>query len=70
VLETMIQTAVASTGKEIGDLKREDKVAIVGNLESKGAFLIRYSVERVAELLGMTKYTIYNYLDEIKGARI
>lgn len=70
VLETMIQTAIASTGKEIGDLKREDKVAIVANLESKGAFLIRYSVERVAELLGMTKYTIYNYLDEIKGARI
>jgi predicted transcriptional regulator YheO len=23
-------------------------------------------VERVAELLGMTKYTIYNYLDEIR----
>lgn len=66
VLETMIQGAIAGTGKEIADLKREDKVAVVANLESRGAFLIRYSVERVAELLGMTKYTIYNYLDEIK----
>lgn len=62
VLETMIQTAIASTGKELSDLKREDKIAVVANLESKGAFLIRYSVDRVAEFLGMTKYTIYNYL--------
>jgi predicted transcriptional regulator YheO len=48
-------------------MTREDKVAIVAYLETKGAFLIRYSVERVAELLGMTKYTIYNYLDEIRN---
>lgn len=66
VLGTMIQNAVSSTGKKMADLTREDKVAVVAYLEAKGAFLIRYSVERVAELLGMTKYTIYNYLDEIR----
>lgn len=66
VLETLIQNAIASIGKKTTDLTREDKVAIVAYLEAKGAFLIRYSVERVAELLGMTKYTIYNYLDEIR----
>ena len=66
VLETLIQNAIASVGKNIPDLTREDKVAIVAYLEAKGAFLIRYSVERVADLLGMTKYTIYNYLDEIR----
>ncbi len=66
VLETLIQNAVSSTGKKMTDLTREDKVAVVAYLEAKGAFLIRYSVERVAELLGMTKYTIYNYLDEIR----
>lgn len=66
VLETLIQNAIASIAKKTTDLTREDKVAIVAYLEAKGAFLIRYSVERVAELLGMTKYTIYNYLDEIR----
>jgi predicted transcriptional regulator YheO len=66
VLETLIRNAIASTGKDIADLTREEKVRIVAYLEDKGAFLIRYSVERVAELLGMTKYTIYNYLDEIR----
>ncbi len=66
VLETLIQNAISSVGKSPGDMTREEKVAIVAYLEAKGAFLIRYSVERVAELLGMTKYTIYNYLDEIR----
>jgi predicted transcriptional regulator YheO len=66
VLENLIQNAISSIGKKTADMTREDKVAIVAYLEAKGAFLIRYSVERVAELLGMTKYTIYNYLDEIR----
>ncbi|MGB8010062.1 MAG: PAS domain-containing protein [Terriglobales bacterium] len=66
VLETLIQNAISSVGKTPGDMTREEKVAIVAYLEMKGAFLIRYSVEHVAELLGMTKYTIYNYLDEIR----
>lgn len=67
VLETLIQNAISSVGKSPGNMTREEKVAIVAYLEAKGAFLIRYSVERVAELLGMTKYTIYNYLDEIRN---
>ncbi len=67
VLETLIQNAISSVGKNTADMTREEKVAIVAYLETKGAFLIRYSVERVAELLGMTKYTIYNYLDEIRN---
>jgi predicted transcriptional regulator YheO len=66
VLETLIQNAISSVGKNTADMTREEKVAIVAYLETKGAFLIRYSVERIAELLGMTKYTIYNYLDEIR----
>jgi predicted transcriptional regulator YheO len=66
VLENLIQNAISSIDKKMADMTREDKVAIVAYLEAKGAFLIRYSVERVAELLGMTKYTIYNYLDEIR----
>jgi predicted transcriptional regulator YheO len=66
VLENMIQNAIASIGKSIADMTRDDKIAVVAYLEAKGAFLIRYSVEHVAELLGMTKYTVYNYLDEIR----
>lgn len=66
VLDRLIATAVDSSGKQVNDLTRDEKVSIVAQLEAKGAFLIRYSVDRVAERLSLSKYTIYNYLDEIK----
>lgn len=67
VLDGLVQSAIRAIGKEPSEFTREDKIAIISQLESKGAFLIRYSVDRVAELLGLSKYTIYNYLDEVKS---
>lgn len=64
VLNRLIDEAVQRTGKPVGTLKREDKIEIIRHLESKGAFLIRYSMDIVADLLEMSKYTIYNYLQE------
>jgi predicted transcriptional regulator YheO len=58
ILDRLIQDSIRSTGKEIKELTREDKVAVISYLENKGAFLIRYSVDRVAELLNISKYTI------------
>ncbi len=66
VLDRLITAALDSTGKQANDLTREEKVSIVAQLEARGAFLIRYSVDRVAERLSLSKYTIYNYLEEIK----
>ncbi|MFB3812660.1 MAG: transcriptional regulator [Terriglobales bacterium] len=67
VLNHLIRDAIRSTGKEIAGLTREDKIAVITYLEHKGAFLIRYSVDRIAELLSISKYTIYNYLEEVKA---
>ncbi len=67
VLELFIREAVGATGKEISALDREDKIAVVSHLEGKGAFLIRYSIDRVAQFLSISKFTIYNYLEEVKS---
>lgn len=67
ILDQLIRDAIRSTGKEVAELTREDKVAVITYLENKGAFLIRYSVDRVAELLSISKFTIYNYLEEVKS---
>jgi len=67
VLGRLMQSAIAATGKSPADLNREEKITVISLLEAKGAFLIRYSVDRVAELLSISKYTLYNYLEEIKG---
>jgi predicted transcriptional regulator YheO len=69
VLEMMCQDAFRSTGKQVSEFTREDKIAVISYLEIKGAFLIRYSVDHVAELLNISKFTIYNYLDELKATQ-
>jgi len=44
-------------------LSREDKQAAVQMLHERGAFELRRSVEMVAEAMGVSRFTIYNYLN-------
>lgn len=64
LLETLMKDAVESTGRTLETLDKEDKVAVVKYLDDKGAFLIKKSAEKVAEFLGVSRFTIYNYLNE------
>lgn len=64
LLEVMLQDAVTSTGKQLAVLNKEDKVAVVRYLDEKGAFLIKKAAERVADFLGISRFTVYNYLNE------
>ncbi len=38
-------------------------------MDEKGLFLMKGSVEKAAEKLGVGKVTIYSYLDEVRGKR-
>lgn len=66
LLEEMMNEAVLITGKAIKDLTKEEKVHIVQTLDQKGFFLIKKSAEKLADFLGLSRYSIYNYLNEIK----
>lgn len=66
LLEKMMKEAVLKTGKEIKDLTKEEKVSIVHSLDQKGFFLIKKSAEILADFLGLSRYSIYNYLNELK----
>lgn len=67
VLGELIQEAIRGRGKAVEEMNREDKISIIAYLDLRGAFLIRYSVDRAASLLNISKFTIYNYLEEIKS---
>lgn len=47
-------------------MQKEDKIQIVNELDRKGVFLVKGAVEQVAVALGVSRYTIYNYLEEIR----
>ncbi|MDR1550695.1 MAG: helix-turn-helix transcriptional regulator [Hungatella sp.] len=64
LLEIMMKEAVNMTGKSVGNLTKEEKVAIVHSLDGKGFFLIKKAAEKLADFLGLSRYSIYNYLNE------
>lgn len=64
LLEVLMKEAVESTGHTLETLDKDSKVAVVRYLDNKGAFLIKKSAERVAEFLGISRFTVYNYLNE------
>jgi HTH domain len=67
-----VQGLLADVAVELGgplrDLSRHDKQRAVLLLESRGAFEYRKSAEIVAEALGVTRFTVYNYLNRRSSA--
>ncbi|KAB7843680.1 transcriptional regulator [Streptomyces mobaraensis] len=50
-------------GMPLARLDRKTKQSIVRNLETRGAFTLRHGVEKVAAALGVSRFTVYNYLN-------
>ncbi|MFJ3982421.1 helix-turn-helix domain-containing protein [Streptomyces fungicidicus] len=55
-------------GGPLADLDRRTKQEIVRGLEARGAFAVRHGVETVASALGVSRFTVYNYLNREKGS--
>lgn len=55
-------------GRPLADLDRRAKQEIVRSLEARGAFAVRHGVETVASALGVSRFTVYNYLNREKGS--
>jgi hypothetical protein len=49
------------------ELARKDKQGVVRLLEERGAFSVRHGVETVAAALGVSRFTVYNYLNREKS---
>ena len=54
-------------GKPLADLDRKEKQEVVRVLEARGAFSVRHGVETVAGALGVSRFTVYNYLNREKA---
>ena len=66
VMEDMVRTELGMVQKPVAYMQKEDKLSIVGNLANRGIFDVKGSVEYVAECLGVTNFTVYNYLKELR----
>ncbi|GGN43874.1 helix-turn-helix domain-containing protein [Streptomyces kronopolitis] len=56
-------------GKPLAELDRKTKQSVVRILETRGAFSVRHGVETVATALGVSRFTVYNYLNRETASR-
>ena len=62
-LAQLIATVEAEMGQSLGAMSREDKQVAVARLNERGAFRYRKAVEDIADALGVSRFTVYNYLN-------
>ena len=62
-IDQLVEAAEASIGKATSEMSRREKQQVVRFLDERGVFLIRKAVESTADRLGVTRFTIYNYLE-------
>lgn len=63
-VDALMDRAVKTMGKLPSAMNKGERVQFVEVLEDHGVFLIKGSVELVAQAMGVSRYTIYNYLKE------
>ena len=64
-LADLFDKCLAALGKPVDALGKADRLKLVAMLEQKNAFSYRKSVPFVARRLGVSRYTVYKYLDEV-----
>ena len=67
-LARLIADVERELGAPLAGLPRAGKQQAVRLLEERGAFEMRRSAETVAEALGVTRFTVYNYLNRHSSA--
>lgn len=63
MLDDLIEQSVALVGKPVALMNKDDKVRAIQFLNQNGAFLVTKSGDKVAKYFGISKYTLYSYID-------
>jgi predicted transcriptional regulator YheO len=64
--QLILNEAIDSLGIEVRLASRAQKTEIVRELRARGFFLLKNSIEATAEALRVSRYTIYNYLNDLE----
>ncbi len=65
-LDRLVATVEEQLGSPLAELDRAGKQQAVRMLDQRGAFRLRKSIEDIGEAMGVSRITIYNYLNATK----
>ena len=67
LLDGLIDQSVRLVGKPPALMSREEKIRAIRFLNDSGAFLITKSGPKVCDYFGISKFTLYSYLEEVRS---
>jgi predicted transcriptional regulator YheO len=68
-MDTLMQEIISQAvgpGGNAEALRREDKILAVGAMQRRGLFIVKGGVERAAAALQVSRFTIYNYMEQLR----
>lgn len=68
LLDELLEQSVRIIGKPTAMMSKDEKIRAIRFLDESGAFLITKSGPKVCQYFGISTYTLYSYLDEIRSA--
>ena len=63
LLAELIEESARQVGKPVPLMTREDKVKAIKFLNDRGALLITKAGDKISKYFGISKYTLYSYID-------
>lgn len=63
LLDELITQSIRLIGKPVPMMTKDDKIRAIQFLNDSGAFLITRSGDRISSTFGISKFTLYNYID-------
>lgn len=66
LLDDLLRESAERIGKPVALMDREDKIRAIRFLSDAGALLITKAGDKIAKYFGISKFTLYSYLDENK----
>ncbi len=63
LLDDLLDQSVKLIGRPVAMMNKDDKVKAIRFLNDAGAMLITKSGDKIAKYFGISKYTLYSYLD-------
>jgi len=61
----LLAEAIDAFGAPVDLMQKKHKIAVVNDLKDRGFFMLKESVEMAAQALQVTRFTVYNYLNEL-----
>lgn len=66
LVENIVDKELEKTGKRLQELTREERIVIMQNLKERGFFEMHKAIPILADKMGVSRYTIYNYLKRMR----